>query len=122
MNWKSINGELPELGKKVLTNTTILGLFDNTYWGVGHIKEPSEACNGWSMMGITHWVDLPKFDNGNWVLINDKLPKDNTKCLVLKKNKEITVAIFWNKDYGKACNGWSQMDITHWMELPEQPK
>jgi hypothetical protein len=63
-DWIDIAKELPTDKRKVLVCGTPIGICTAHYWGVNHKNEPSTACNGWSIMGVTHWTEIPKLPNG----------------------------------------------------------
>lgn len=62
--WIDINEQLPQVKSKVLVCGTPIGITTAYYWGCGHKNEPSTSCNGWSIMGVTHWTEIPKLPNG----------------------------------------------------------
>lgn len=63
-NWISVTDELPEIGKKVLIYCEPIDFCCGYFWGKeGELyikKVPSKPCNGWSIMGVTHWQYLPE--------------------------------------------------------------
>ena len=59
-DWISIQDDLPPIGVKVLVRGTPIGIVTGFYWGAGHINEPSAPCKGWSIMNVTHWMELPQ--------------------------------------------------------------
>lgn len=50
----------PEAKKKVLIYCNPIQETTGYYWGVGHQKVPSDLCKGWSIMDVTHWMELPE--------------------------------------------------------------
>jgi hypothetical protein len=55
----------PEVGKKVLIYCKPIDFCCGYYWGkkgtpLWEKKCPSEPCNGWSIMDVTHWQHLPE--------------------------------------------------------------
>jgi hypothetical protein len=50
----------PNNNRQVLVFTKVIGVITGHYWGAGHKNEPSPPCNGWSIMGVTHWMESPK--------------------------------------------------------------
>ena len=50
----------PESGKKVLIYCKPIDFCTGYYWGKKHSKEPTELCKGWSIMDVTHWMELPE--------------------------------------------------------------
>jgi hypothetical protein len=58
MKWISIENDLPDKGIKVLLYCKPIGITTGYYWGKGAKNEPSDPCNGWCLMGVTHWMPL----------------------------------------------------------------
>lgn len=59
-----------------------------------------------------------------WISVETALPEEGKRVLVYCKPIGITASYYWGKN-GKEvetkCNGWSIMDVTHWMPLPVKP-
>lgn len=73
--------------------------------------------------------DMPTIDLApKWISVNDRLPADSKKILVVNGHGYISISALWRKDGSK----WTWIDsaghfnhvndITHWMPLPEPPK
>lgn len=56
--WISVEDTLPEPKKKVLLYCKPIGITTGYYWGIGHDNVPSDPCNGWCLMNVTHWMPL----------------------------------------------------------------
>lgn len=54
--WISINDKYPDTDRKVLVDGTPIGVTVAHYWG--KTKE-SDPCKGWSIMGVTEWMEIP---------------------------------------------------------------
>jgi hypothetical protein len=65
-NWISVEKELPVEKTKVIVCGIPIGICTAYYWGCGHKNVPSDACKGWSIMNVTHWMPLPKLPNGEY--------------------------------------------------------
>lgn len=57
--WVSVEERLPEKEKKILLYCEPIGEITGYYWGANHKSVPHKNCNGWSIMGVTHWTELP---------------------------------------------------------------
>jgi hypothetical protein len=62
MTWIKIETEHPPISEnniyhKVLLYTTGLGVCTGYYWGQ---KKESDPCKGYSIMNVTHWMELPE--------------------------------------------------------------
>lgn len=65
---------------------------------------------------------------GEWISVNERLPEDCKKILVINGHGYIGISALWRKDGSR----WTWIDsaghfnhvndITHWMPLPEPPK
>lgn len=62
--WISVEESLPDSGKKVLLYCKPIGITTGYYWGKGHKYEPSDPCNGWCLMNVTHWMPLVEPPDG----------------------------------------------------------
>jgi len=62
--WISVKEQLPEVGKKVLIYCKPIGIATGYYWGIGQRNVPSDPCNGWSIMEVTHWQPSPDVPEG----------------------------------------------------------
>lgn len=70
----------------------------------------------------------PAFSNvsGQWVSVNDRLPKDNMKVMTCQRNGNIGTGYYsiHSKIWllGIECIDYSKFNpITHWMKLPDKP-
>lgn len=58
---------------------------------------------------------------GDWIAVTERLPKQLAlKFIVFSKSRGVQWAS-WQGDYGWKGEVW-MTDITHWMELPTEPK
>ena len=55
---------------------------------------------------------------GGWVSVDDRLPEENSLCLIVVKGVGIKIDLFHPK-FGYWDN---YVDITHWQPLPQPPK
>ena len=68
---------------------------------------------------------LDKADKG-WISIKDRLPDDDVSILICSERKTISKATY-SSDMGRYYIAdsdlwYNELDITHWMPLPEPPK
>ena len=60
-----------------------------------------------------------------WISVDEQLPESKKKILVFCKPIGITTAYYWGIGHDNVpsdpCKGWSIMNVTHWMLLPEPP-
>lgn len=112
--WIDPNKELPKIKQDVLVATpSTIGVTISSYWGDGG------PTDGWTNMGVTHWMSLPKFSAESWNTV-DTPPKSTRSSLkrvkVLGYHPKIgMITVFY---WGES---WSLSGITHWIPLPLLP-
>lgn len=79
----------------------------------------------------THWEGIGNMDSWPppfWNKCSDKMPFNSKQKLVFHDGKHISLASYWATGGWKdvKCkwinNGDTQVNITHWCELPEPPE
>ena len=74
---------------------------------------------------ITEWAAIG-MKAPRWISVKERLPEKNGRYLVCDKNGEVYSAEYeknrpdseWTDDY----EGYLDMEVTHWMPLPERPE
>lgn len=119
--WNSVLNSLPENNKDVLIYCESIKHCIGNYWGPTYDpnKWPSINTNGWSLMNVTHWMDLSCFTN--WIEVSDETPADNTCVLAVTKDNIKHVCYYWGKNDIYPHKGWSIMGVIKWIPLPDQP-
>lgn len=62
---------------------------------------------------------------GEWISVDERLPKDGETVLTISSEEEMAVCFYETELEGifQQCHGLVQIyNITHWMPLPEPPK
>lgn len=66
-------------------------------------------------------IDPESLRRGQWVSVEDGLPKDNERILAYRPNahpnRKLNVSLMW----GWECKS-KRKGVTHWMPLPELPE
>lgn len=60
VEWIDVNEQLPEIKKKVILWTEVIGFTAGFYWGTTKDTDP---CKGWSIATVTHWQEVPEGPN-----------------------------------------------------------
>jgi len=58
-----------------------------------------------------------KYELGEWISVDDRMPEKEGKCVVLDTVLGVQV-YYYHPDM--VCSNW--MSVTHWMPMPEPPK
>jgi hypothetical protein len=69
-------------------------------------------------------IDALEQDNG-WISVKDRMPEDDVSILICSKRKTISKATYSSsmERYNIADSDYwyNELDVTHWMQLPEPP-
>lgn len=61
----------------------------------------------------------------NWIKVSDELPKFDTYVLTTD-GRDIRISVYQDMSDIDSCNRWHsefwEVNVTHWMSLPELPK